>query len=451
MPHVAILVPGVMGSVLELDGEIIWPGPVTSLIFPYGKMKELLREELVATDCIRSYFITDQYQQLINDLATCGFLESDKTLRIAAYDWRRDNAQSAETLAGHIDEMAAHHGAETEISLIAHSMGGLICRHYLESGRFNSHPGFPRIRRMITLATPHRGAALALPMVLGYEKRLFLSKDQVLQICSDTRYPAAYQLLPPEDEPFAWDGSIGRQLNFKSIYDSDMAKGLGLVQTNLEAAVRFSKSLDLSKRPPDVRYFCFAGTNQTTASHIMIRPMDSYRLEPVKIEQEDSGDGTVPTWSGFLTSFQRLFVGGEHGTIYQNRTLRQTLATLLGREGILKGVPKEVQVSLREKVVEPQDIVHVAVIFSTGIREFSGVLTIERAQIHEVTGKVEAFGAPVQVHAMEYKGLGLETMSITFEAPDIRGVYRVALRDELAQPPAGYDELIVQEPPRKSP
>ena len=441
MPHVAILVPGIMGSVLELDGEVIWPGPVRSLILPYKKMKELLHEDLIATDCIRSYFITDQYQQLIDDLQTCEFAETEKTLVVAAYDWRKDNAISAQTLAKHIDEAVDLHGGATEISIIGHSMGGLVARYYLESGHFNNRSGFKHVRRLITLGTPHRGAALALPLILGSEKRLFLNKEQVLEIASDVRYPAAYQLLPPQGEPFAWDGSGGNQLNHLDIYDPAIADKLGLVQGNLQAAQQFHTALDFTKRPPHVRYFCFAGTRQTTATHVLIRSDG-----PEKIEQEDGGDGTVPTWSSFLSGFQRLFVGGEHGTLYHNRGLRRALATLLGKEGYLKGVPKEVEVALREKVVEPQDLVHVAITFDAAIQDFSGVLTLERVQLDQGTGQIEGFGAPVQVHPVEFKGLGLEIMSLVFEAPNIRGVYRVAFRDEINAEPSGYDELIVQEP-----
>ena len=54
-------------------------------------------------------------------------------------------------------------------------MGGLVSRYYLESGRFLDRPAFRCIRRLIMLATPHRGAAISLPLVLGEERCLFLA------------------------------------------------------------------------------------------------------------------------------------------------------------------------------------------------------------------------------------------------------------------------------------
>lgn len=445
MTQVAVLVPGIMGSVLKLGNEVIWPGPVSSLVLPYKLMAKLMLDGLEATDCIREYFIADQYKTLIDDLEMCGFREQDKTLVIAAYDWRKDNAKSAETLARIIDGTVEAHGPNTEVSLVAHSMGGLVSRYYLESGSFATYPGFTRVRRLITLGTPHEGAALALPLVLGYEKRLFLNKDQVLQLCSDPRYPAAYQLLPPSTHPFAWDGRDGAELKPGDVYSSATADALGLVSDNLKAAQRFRQALGLHKRPDHVRYFCFAGTRQRTTTHVLLRPLPVGRLEAMKIERDDGGDGTVPTWSGFSSGLQLMFVGGEHGTIYANLELRRALAKLLGKEGVLAGVPDRVEVSVRDRVVRPADLVHLSISFPRGLVEFVGVLTIERAQLEPKTGRVLRFDAPTKVCSIQYTGAALETISVVFEAPNIRGAYRMAFRDDLAAPPAGADELIVQE------
>ena len=445
MQHVIILVPGIMGSVLELDGEVIWPGSTASLILPFKNMKKLLREDLVATDCIRRFFFKSLYDQLIDDLSKCGFHEKDKTLVIAAYDWRKNNLDSVKILANHIQEVIELHGEDSQISIIGHSMGGVIARCYLESNNYTNRIGFHNIRRLITLGTPHNGAALALPVVLGHEKRLFLNKDQVLQLASDIRYPAAYQLLPPSGEPFAWDGYAGKQYELLDIYDPIVAEGLGLILGNLHAAKQFHESLNINNIPSHVRYFCFAGTQQITATHILIRPTGSKQTVPFKIEQKDSGDGTVPTWSGFLPNAQRMFVGGEHSTIYNNNDLRRSLATVLGKEGLLKGVPQKVDVALREKVVEPKDSVYLSLSLGSAIKDFSGVLTIEKAVIDKDSGQVERFGKPLDLKTVEYKGVGVESLTLIFPAPKIRGVYRIAFRDEIQSEPSGYDELIVQQ------
>jgi hypothetical protein len=322
-------------------------------------------------------------------------------------------------------------------------MGGLVSRYYLESGAFNTRPGFGRVRRLITLATPHNGAALALPMILGFQKQLFLSADQVLQAASDPRYPAAYQLLPPRSDPFAWRGDAGGSV--LDVYDPDVARQLGLIAANLAAAERFRAGLDAARRPAATRYFCFAGTRQSTATHAVVRPSGAARLQPFGIEDKDGGDGTVPTWSGFLPGIERKFVGGKHSRIYQNEILRHVLAVILGKPGLLAGIPDHVEVAVRDAVVEPEDAVHVAIGLGRSIQDFDGVLTVERAQTDPASGKAVGFDPPQSVYPLEYKGVGVEALSLTFKAPARPGFYRVALRNDIGANPSGYDELIVQQ------
>ena len=53
-----------------------------------------------------------------------------------------------------IEEVCAITGSQ-QVTLLAHSMGGLICRSYL------ARHGSERVDRLLTLATPHQGTALA--------------------------------------------------------------------------------------------------------------------------------------------------------------------------------------------------------------------------------------------------------------------------------------------------
>src|SRR5258707_5077870 len=250
MTHAVIIIPGIMGSVLELNGEVIWPGSLLELTLPYKKMAKLLQPNLVATDVISRFSISEQYQKLIDDLAKCGFREDDnpKTLYVFPYDWRKDNALAADKLAALVDEAVTQNGA-TEISLIGHSMGGWVSRCYLESGTFITRPGYQSIRRLITLATPHRGAPLALSAAMGKEKRLFLNKDQVQLLANDPRYPALYQLMPPPGEPFAWNEERAAEFAEVDVYDPVLAKVLGLEEQNLQSARTFHSRLDINNRP----------------------------------------------------------------------------------------------------------------------------------------------------------------------------------------------------------
>lgn len=444
MTHVVVFLPGIMGSVLSLKSEVIWPGPVSSLIFEYKLMKELLSEELEPTDVIRNYLIMDQYRSIIEGLGGLNFVE-DENLFLLPYDWRKDNRVSAERLARKIEELSRKFGRALRITIIAHSMGGLVSRYYLESGKFTGRDGFDKVKELFTLGTPHFGAPIALPVVLGQEKRVFLSAKQVLQASSDTRYPGAYQLLPPPGQPFAWDSSDKKGMLPLDIYESATAAKLGLVPENLAKAVEFHAEIGFARRPAHVRYFCFTGTRQTTTTHVHLsKPAGSTKLEPRKIEIDDSGDGTVPTWSANELSTQRLFVSGEHSTIYRAPAVLPMIAQCLGITMSLAGVPDKVDVALREKVVEPDMPTKLTISFPSAAQSFTGYLTIERG-IRKEDGTIAGFDpVPVQTHKVQYDGVGLNVMSLEFNSPSMRGAYRVGFRDELDKPPSGFDELIVQ-------
>ena len=60
----------------------------------------------------------------------------------------------ADSLAAQIEAVCATTGA-SRLSLVAHSMGGLVCRAYLRA-----HGG-ARVARLVTIASPHHGTAIA--------------------------------------------------------------------------------------------------------------------------------------------------------------------------------------------------------------------------------------------------------------------------------------------------
>ena len=446
MKQVAIVLPGIMGSELRLNGELIWPGPVASLILPYNKMAELKNPDLEATDIIRSFSFSEQYKKLIDDLALCGFREGDQTLFVFPYDWRKSIALAAQVLANKVDAALSSHGGQAEISLIAHSMGGIVSRCYLESGDFNGRIGFAAVRRLITLGTPHRGAPIALTAPLGLEKRLFLSAEQVKDLVNDTRYPGLYELLPPRGEPFVWNSQSDMAFAQLDVYDNALATALGLNAASLSAAQQFHSKLDIKRRPENVRYFFFTGSSQNTLSTVNLRPVaGSYRVE--KVERDNGGDGTVPFWSGGITGIQGQAVGGEHGTIYRDKDLRRTLAILLGKAGVLAAAPDHVQVTVRDKVCEPDTPLSITLAFSMPMRSVKGELRIERVTV-DSAGKVSAaqvVGDPMRV---SFDGPELEQLAVQTLAPNVSGSYRVSYLAAGKPSTLGSDELFVQQPTR---
>jgi pimeloyl-ACP methyl ester carboxylesterase len=441
MTACAVVVPGIMGCVMKLGNEIVWPGSVlNTFVTKYAKMDELLDPRTRPTDVIRSVFVFSQYATLLDDLERCGFHEQAQppTLFVCAYDWRQANEKSAVTLADLLDKIDDLHGGQAEVYLIAHSMGGLVSRYYLESGKFSERPGFVRVKQLITLGTPHRGAPKALSAVLGMEREAFLDGAQVKRLASDTRYPSAYQLLPHKGEPFAWNADAARRYAPENVYAADWVKKLGLVQANLDAAMAFHAVLAAGK--PPVPYFCFVGTQQATISLVQLLAAATQPLTPV--EPEDSGDGTVPSWSAALPGVQGRQVGGKHGTLYKNGDLRQILGVLIGAPGVLAGEAERVEVAVRNLVAEPEESVHAVLSFPSRT-EIIGELRIERPTLGPA-GAVVSWAQVGPSLPITYRGLASERLGVVFDAPALRGAYRVAYYPEGAAEPAGSDELFVQ-------
>jgi pimeloyl-ACP methyl ester carboxylesterase len=446
MKQVAILLPGIMGSELRLNNQLIWPGPPSSLILEYKLMTELLDPGLQPTDVIRKFSVTKQYADLIEDLGTCGFREGDRTLLVCPYDWRKSIPPAAELLARKVEEAVAIHGDAIEISLIAHSMGGIVSRCYLESGDFAGRKGFTAVRRLLTLGTPHRGAPIALTAPLGLEKRLFLSAAQVKTVVNDDRYPGLYELLPPRGEPFVWNSKPGEEFAPMDIFDPKIAAALGLNARSLASAEKFHAKLDLARRPAHVRYFFFSGSTQATLATVNLRPAGArYLVE--KVVRDNGGDGTVPLWSSTLTGVQCQAVGGEHGTIYKDRDLRRTLAILLGKPGVLAAAVENVQVTVREPVVNPGALLTVTLQFPSPVPSVKGELRLKRITTDEATGQTTeaAVGTPM---AVQFSGPALEQLAIRTTAPSLIGVYRIRYFPDGALESEAYDDFIVQEPPK---
>jgi len=88
------------------------------------------------------------------------FLAAALRARGWGWVWAVNNGEGAiprmgERLAESVDEMLRASGAE-QVDLICHSMGGIVAAWYI-----NQLDGAPRVRRVITIATPWKGTKLA--------------------------------------------------------------------------------------------------------------------------------------------------------------------------------------------------------------------------------------------------------------------------------------------------
>jgi hypothetical protein len=333
--RIVVLVPGIMGSRLTLQGEEIWPPTIPELKFGYRRLSKLLDPAVRATDVIRQVISCYQvYGSLIDQLKAWGFGEQPQggsagLLICWPYDWRADNRTTAAALSTTLAGLVRDFGAGTDVVLLPHSMGGLICRYALEANdaKLGSVAWRSSCSLLVTMATPHRGAPLALVRALGIEGTMGISADDVKKLAADPRYPAAYQLLPPAEAFAFWaQFSTGTALAGIDVLDPMVAAQLGLSLSNVKAASELQTALSMGTRPPDCRYFTFIGRRIKTIIRGDFTPPST--LVPSTVH--DGGDGTVPIWSGTLPDTQFQFDGAEHSRTFRDPELLNTLGELLG-------------------------------------------------------------------------------------------------------------------------
>ena len=213
---VIVLLPGITGSVLARDGKDVWavsPGAALQALLTLGHSLQDLRlhgddptspslgdgvtaPRLVSdVHLIPGFWKIDGYSGIYERLSRELTLERGKNWFDFPYDWRRDNRAAAHRLAEQAPRWLAEWrrssgNADARLVLLAHSMGGLVSRHYLEE-----LGGWRDTRHLITFGTPYRGSMNAVGFLANGMRKGFgpLSVDLSELLRSFT---SVYQLLP---------------------------------------------------------------------------------------------------------------------------------------------------------------------------------------------------------------------------------------------------------------
>jgi len=151
----------------------------------------------------RNFGTINCYKDLIENLCNNSDLQEYKII-FFSYDWRVSNRETAESLRNFIDEKDF-----TEVVLIAHSMGGLLCSSYLSNPENRE-----KVSKFIALGTPFLGATKAFDTLL--EGKFFDGAAGVLSgsianpIIKNLvkNCPSVYELLPPA-QSFSEENSSG--------------------------------------------------------------------------------------------------------------------------------------------------------------------------------------------------------------------------------------------------
>ena len=350
---IVVLLPGISGSVLTKDGSDVFGLTVSAglraLWTGGGSIRDLaltedppgaddLGDGVVATalapdaHLIPGLWRIDGYDRLERALLRHHALTREVDYFRFPYDWRRDNRVAARRLQVAAEVWLRDRRKtfpEARLILVAHSMGGLVARYFLEV-----LGGWRDARWLVTFGTPFRGSLNALNFLGNGFRKLGGLVDLSATLRSFT---SIYQLLPIYPCLRLPDGPLRRLTEVADVpgLSPDKVRDAREFHGEIERAV--ARNLDdaayrdLGYRAQRIMGIEHATFQSGTVIGDRIRMNQTFEQEPLY------GDGTVPRVSATPPE-----VPEEHGTIYactRHASLQNAEAVIVHLRGVLTAEP----------------------------------------------------------------------------------------------------------------
>jgi pimeloyl-ACP methyl ester carboxylesterase len=377
---VLVVVPGIMGSsLLGRDGQDIWGTRRTTLARGLVTLARAVGQLRLPDgigddhpgDGVRPgalipdlhvipglWTIDIGYERLLRHLrATYDLVEPNSTGRPAnflpfAYDWRLSNRYNARQLKQTVEPVlerwraAGHHDARQV--LICHSMGGLIARWYLDR-----EDGAALTKTLITIGTPHRGAAKAVgQLVNGVRPSLGPIAHRLTTVARSL--PSIYQLLPAY-----------RCVDHDRVLRPIIENPLPNMDTAMTAdGLRFHEQLDEAHGAATPYHsHPIVGINQPTFATVRLVNGHAVLLRTIEGDDE-KGDGTVPRFAARPTAVAGRsptlhYVTETHTTLPANQAVIDQIDGILTATDVERRAPAvELGVSVDDVTIsgEPVDV-----------------------------------------------------------------------------------------------
>ena len=305
-PRVLIL-PGIMGSTLGRDrrfaNDAIWLNPAAIFL---GELSDLSLNQPPGRKDIRPIDVLPLYYTALRVRLRDVGMNAD----FFPYDWRL----SVEDLAKKLEAQLAKESA-TSISLVAHSMGGLVCRAAVKL----DGPGIHKVKRIVMLGTPNFGSfvpaqvlSVQYPFVNSVIAMDVTQTNVELTKQVFSTYPSLYQMLPSHDRyeqqdlfnSSQWPASIPK-------LDRTLLTSARKVQTGLPAN--------------DPRFRMIVGVDQETVTSLQRGTNGEFEFF-----NTNEGDGTVPVKLARLSdNTPTWYVKESHGGLPRNRNVSEAVIEIL--------------------------------------------------------------------------------------------------------------------------
>lgn len=340
-----IVVPGIMGSVLESSRGVAWntsvgalarglpnvAGALTDLALPSGLADGGPDPDgHVPTGLVRGWSIWPGfhsgpgYGAFLDDLLRRSALSGN--VRLFSYDWRLSNRYSARRLQSFVEgELSAWRDTsgrrDAKATLVAHSLGGLVARYYLEvlGGR-------ELARHLITLGTPYSGSVKAVQLLAGRVPWPLGRWSEPLRDAARTM-PALWQLLPVYH-------CVDAVHEPRTLTEVQAATLLGAdARSRVEDGLRFHDEIKEAVRTNGAtpyRSHVIVGHGQPTVQSVRIDGLEV--TYPRRYRGRDYlGDGTVARFSAVPAEWSddadAIPVWQKHGSLPNHKYVRDLVWT----------------------------------------------------------------------------------------------------------------------------
>ena len=353
MQDLVVMLPGITGSVLQREGEgDIWALSGRALwncLSTLGDSVQKLKlpphppGSVPPDDRVRATRLMPDFHGVFGLWKIDGYRATAKMItdkfRIEGdgagptnfirfpYDWRRSNRESAAALKLVVDQRLREwrtfsHWKDAKVILLAHSMGGLVSRYYLEK-----LDGWKDCRALVTFGTPYWGAVDAISYLANGYKRKFVDLTNVLRT-----FPSVYELMACYDVVKV--GKTWKKVaHAGALPNIDAAMAADALKFHDEIAGAVAKN----RKDPDYltkgyKIIPMIRVRQPTLQSVVL---DSERLvaqetRPPHIDDAlEGGDGTVPRVSAapieIFGEYRETFFVERHGSLQNNQQLLDDL------------------------------------------------------------------------------------------------------------------------------